>query len=114
MERNLYKLACKLATEAVEHHIQSRRGIWHLEREDLLCIYDNNPYDDDPGARPRQNLRIIQRLRDLGIATLAVGHDASEYTTVILADCSWDRISHVSEVVSEEVEETLRELYSDP
>ncbi len=113
MSQEYFNLACELAIDAVENHIESRRGIWHLEKEDLLCIYDNNPYDDDPDARPRQNLRIVRRLRDAGIAVLALGHDQDHYTTTILLDCSWDRIPLIKEIISEEVEETLRELYSD-
>lgn len=113
MEQNYYELACELAVDAVENHIESRRGIWHLEREDLLCIYDNNPYEDDPEARPRQNFRIVRRLRCAGIGILAHGHDDEHYSTSILLDCSWDRIPLVKQIVSEEVEETLRELYSD-
>lgn len=113
MEQNYYDLACELAIDAVENHIESRRGIWHLEREDLLCIYDNNPYEDDPDARPRQNFRIARRLREEGIAILGHGHDEDHYSTTILLDCSWDRIPVVKQIISEEVEETLRELYSD-
>ena len=113
MEQNYYELACELAIDAVENHIESRRGIWHLEREDLLCIYDNNPYEDDPDARPRQNFRIARRLRELGISILGHGHDDDHYSTTILLDCSWDRIPLIKRIIAEEVEETLRELYSD-
>lgn len=113
MSQEYFNLACELAIDAVENHIESRRGIWHLEKEDLLCIYDNNPYDDDPDARPRQNLRIVRRLREAGIMVLALGHDQDHYTTTILLDCSWDRIPLIKSIVSDEVEETLRELYSD-
>ena len=113
MQQNYYELACELAVDAVTNHIESRRGIWHLEREDLICIYDNNPYADDEDARPRQNFRIVRRLRNAGIAVFAHGHDEEHYATTILLDCSWDRIPIVKQIVSEEVEETLRELYSD-
>ena len=113
MELNYYELACELAVDALENNIESRRGIWHLEKEDLLCIYDNNPYDDDADARPRQNFRIVRRLREAGIKVLSHGHDNEHYTTTMLLDCSWDRIPLVRDIVSEEVEETLRELYSD-
>lgn len=113
MGHNYYEFACELAVDASEHCIESRRGIWHLEREDLLCIYDNNPYDEDVDARPRQNFRIATRLAKAGIKVLAHGHDDEHYSTTILLDCSWDRIPFVRNVVREEVEETLRELYSD-
>ena len=113
MEMNYYELACELAADAMENNIESRRGIWHLEKEDLLCIYDNNPYDDDADARPRQNFRIVRRLREAEIRVLAHGHDHEHYTTTMLLDCSWDRVPLVRKIVSEEVEETLRELYSD-
>lgn len=113
MERTYYELACELAIDAMENQIETRRGIWHLEREDILCVYDNNPYDDDPDARPRQNLRIVRRLRAAGIAVLGHGHDPDIYTTTMLLDCSRDRVYDVQEIVSEEVEETLRELYAD-
>jgi hypothetical protein len=112
MDHTYYEMACELAIDAVENHIETRRGIWHLEREDLLCIYDNNPYSDDPDARPRQNHRITKRLGDVGISVLAHGHSDDQYTTTMLLDCSRDRVREVQEIVCEEVEETLRELYS--
>ncbi len=112
-QKKYYELACELAFDAQANHIESRRGIWHLEREDLLCLYDNNPYDDDLDARPRQNFRIVRRLREHGISVLAHGHDDEYYTLTMLLDCSWDRIPLVRDIIGEEVEETLRELYSD-
>lgn len=112
-EQEYYELACELAIDAVENHIESRRGIWHLEREDLLCVYDNNPYDDDPDARPRQNLRIARRIREAGIEILAEGTDDDNYSITMLLDCSWDRIPLVRKIICDEVDETLRELYSD-
>ena len=113
MGTNYYELACELAVDASENCIESRRGIWHLEREDLLCIYDNNPYDEDEEARPRQNVRIVKKLIKAGIKVLAHGHDEEHYSTTMLLDCSWDRVPMVREIIREEVEETLRELYSD-
>lgn len=113
MERNYYGLACDLAIDAVENHIESRRGIWHLEREDLLCVYDNNPYADDANARPRQNMRIVRRLRVAGIDVIAHGESADGYSTTMLLDCSRDRVRLVQQIISQEVEETLRELHSD-
>lgn len=107
-----YELACELAIDAAENHSDSNRGIWHLEREDLLCIYDNSPYNDAQ-ARPRQNRRIADRLRDQGIKILAYAHDGREETTTILLDCSWDRVPLVHKIVCDEVDETLRELHSD-
>ena len=110
MERNYYQLACELAQDAVENHILTRRGIWYLEKEDLLCIYDNNPYADDPEARNRQEDRIIRRLRMGGIELIARGEDRDGYTTTLLIDCSWDRAEDVQDIVREEVEATMREL----
>ena len=113
MRHNFYEMACEFAVDATKNSIESRRGIWHYEREYLLCVYDNNPYDDDPDARPRQNFRIVRRLREEGIKVLAHGHDEDYYSTTMLLDCSWDQIPRVHDIVCEEVEETLRELYSD-
>ena len=110
MERNYYQLACELAQDAVENHILTRRGIWYLEKEDLLCIYDNNPYADDPHARARQENRIIDRLMGMGIGLIAHGQDRDQYSTTLLIDCSWDRAGEVQDVVREEVEATMREL----
>ena len=95
------------------NHLDSLRGIWHLEKEDLLCIYDNNPYKDDVTARPRQNLRIARRIQQSGIAILAQGRDDNDYTHTMLLDCSWDRVPLLQKIICEEVNETLRELYSD-
>lgn len=108
-----YELACNLAIDAADNHLDSARGIWHLDREDLLCIYDNHPYETDLAARPRQNLRIARRVRGLGIHVLAEAHDGREQSTTILLDCSWDRIPEVHRIICEEVDETLRELHSD-
>ena len=110
MERNYYRLACDLAQDAVENHIMTRRGIWHLEKEDLLCVYDNNPYADDPTARSRQTERIIWRLGKLGIDLIAQGEDKDAYTVTLLLNCSWDRVREIQDIVQEEVEETMREL----
>lgn len=112
-ERQHYELACELAIDAVEHHLESRRGIWHLEKEDLLCIYDNNPYQDDADARPRQTNRIARRIHAAGIEILAEGHDSQNYSNTMLLDCSWDRIPLIHQIICDEVNETLRELYSD-
>ena len=111
--RSHYELACDLATDAVENHLESRRGIWHLEQEDLICIYDNNPYKDDASARPRQNRRIATRIRAAGIEVLAEGRDPQGYSNTMLLNCSWDRVPLLQEIICDEVEETLRELYSD-
>lgn len=111
--RNDFELACELAIDAVENHLESRRGIWHLEKEDLLCIYDNNPYKDDANARPRQTARIAARIREAGIEILAEGHDSRHYSHTMLLDCSWDRVPLIHRIICDEVNETLRELYSD-
>ena len=113
LRQSYYELACELATDAVENHLESRRGIWHLEKEDLLCIYDNNPYKDDENARPRQNQRIARRILAAGIEILAEGHDRYDYSNTMLLDCSWDRVPLLQKIICEEVNETLRELYSD-
>lgn len=111
--QDYYELACELAIDAVENHLDSRRGIWHLEKEDLLCIYDNNPYKDDPNARTRQNVRIARRIRAAGIEILSEGHDSRHYSSTMLLDCSWDRVPLIHRIICDEVNETLRELYSD-
>ena len=114
MEEPIYQaLACDLAIDAAETQPTKSRGIWHLEKEDLLCFYDSHPYVGDPVARVRQCNRIARRLRDVGIAILAESHDGKGLTIVMLLDCSWDRIPLVHRIVCEEVDETLREIHSD-
>lgn len=103
-------LACELAIDAVENRLATRRGIWHLAKQDLLCIYDNNPYIDDLQARPRQNQRIMRRIESAGIRVLGEGHDPYHYSTTMVLDCSWDRVSLLQRIVCEEVNETLRQL----
>ena len=112
-EQSYAELAFELAVDAIENHLESRRGIWHLEKEDLLCIYDNNPYKDDEQARPRQNKRILRRIAAAGIQVLSQGKDPRNVANTILLDCSWDRVPLLQQIICEEVNETLRELYSD-
>lgn len=110
---NYHSLACDLAEDAIENHLETRRGIWHLEREDLLCIYDNNPYQDDPDARPRQSARIARRIREAGIQILANGCDSQNYSNTMLLDCSWDRIPLLHGIICDEVTRTVQDLHSD-
>lgn len=112
-DQDYCNLACYLASDARDTQPAMSRGIWHLEKEDLLCIYDSHPYEDDPMARIRQNDRIARRIQASGIAILVETHDESGLTTVMLLDCSWDRIPLVHRIVCDEVDETLREIYSD-
>ena len=112
-ELSYYDLACELAYDAAENHGSSHRGIWHLEKEDLICVYDNSPYKTDPDARPRQTRRIVQRILRAGIEILAEGRDDANFANTMLLDCSWDRVPLLQRIICDEVNETLRELHSD-
>src|SRR4051794_5229050 len=39
-------LADTLARDAHQNYFSSRRGVWFLEREGVLCLYNNHPYKD--------------------------------------------------------------------
>lgn len=112
-QQSYYELACEMAIDAAESQPGNGRGIWHLEKQDLLCFYDKNPFELDADARRRQNCRIANRVHRAGIAVLAEAHDGREEATAMLFDCSWDRIPLVHQIICDEVDETLRERYSD-
>lgn len=44
-------LAQVSARDACENNFSSRRGIYYYEDADVLCVYNNNPYAENPSLR---------------------------------------------------------------
>lgn len=103
------KWADYFANDACENHFESRRGVWHIEDLDCLLLYDNNPYANDASRRPKQMKAIKERLKKVGIKTIACGgskeevHEGESYTVSLLLDCSQDRMNEVTEIAQEVV-----------
>src|SRR5262249_8078751 len=64
-------LAGILARDAHENYFSSRRGVWYLEDERVLCLYNNNPYEQFPALRDQELAEFRRRMRTEGFEELA-------------------------------------------
>jgi hypothetical protein len=109
------RLANYYARDAHDHYFSSHRGVWHLEDEDCLLIYNNHPYPID-SLRQNEIERIEKRLQAFGIGTLARGQAGpivsgdQRYTVSLLLDCSSDRKREVLEIAQAETDESFAML----
>lgn len=96
-----YHLARAAAADAGENYFPSRRGIWHFEDVDKLCIYNNNPYANDPERRDKETATFRDWLKSNGIKELAyatyplTGEDAG-YTYAMILDAGVEREPEVA------------------
>jgi len=110
------QLAMHYAEDAFQNHFSSRRGVWHLELEDCLLVYNNNPFGE-PTIRPREMERIKVDLKAIGINTLARGEGGDamsqcddKYTSSLLLDCGIDRMQEVVSVVQDAANWAIDEI----
>src|SRR5262245_4446515 len=102
--RDWTRLAQCAARVANEQDFDSHRGIYGIEDLDVLCIYDNNPYADDPQRRERELAAFREVLKTEGVKELAfasyptTGEDAG-YTFVMLIDAPVTRRQHYEDVL---------------
>ena len=113
-KRTALRIAMREARYAGTTLFSSRRGVYHLEKEDCLVLYHNNPYECDPSIRLMEIDRLVHHLAYVGIRTLAQGGYANvpgsdqPYTITLLLDCSVDRLEVVSKIGEEEVMKSFR------
>lgn len=84
------------AAEAHENHFSSRRGVWHLEDVDKLCVYNNNPYAQAPEKRDEETATFRAWLKSQGIKELAYAtYPEDGYTYAMIIDCGEERETEV-------------------
>lgn len=67
------RLAEHLAKDAGENHFSERRGVWWLEDVGAVCVFNNNPYRDDPFRRDEELLKLRERSEARGYRELGFG-----------------------------------------
>ena len=97
-------LAQVSARDACENNFSSRRGIYYYEDADVLCVYNNNPYAENPSLRDIETKKFRGWLKQQGIKELAyatypkTGDDAG-YTYAMLLDVHAERQEEVAEAM---------------
>jgi transcriptional regulator with XRE-family HTH domain len=85
------------AKDACENHFPSRRGVWYIQDLNVLVIYNNNPYDRNPGLRDGEVAEFRRRLLAEGLKELAYatypppGAEDEGYTFAMVIDAGRDR-----------------------
>src|SRR5262249_53376841 len=90
------------AEEANENHFSSRRGIWHLEAVNKLCVYNNNPYANYPNRRDEETAVFrawlkANKIKELAYATYPATGESAGYTYAMILDVGADREAEVAE-----------------
>jgi hypothetical protein len=107
-----YKLARHEAQVNHDSNFPSRRGIYHFEDLDVLLVYNNNPWADDPERRERETTAFREVLEKNGIKELAyatyplTGADAG-YSYAMVIDASHDRERFLADAMLEIVRREL-------
>jgi len=118
MQTNEFQIiADRLAQHMGDHYFDIRKDVFHVEAIDRLFVINNHPYALHPTMRPDEMRRIEERLKSIGIETLARGWGGEiiegpdqRYTATLLLDCGNDRISEVRSIVEDESLQTYRFL----
>ncbi len=111
------EIANYFATEAIERHFESRRGVWYVVDLNLLVVFNNNPFQIDSKIRSREMKRIELGLRKIGIRVLASGQAGDKlwgcddlYTQTLLLNCGEDRKEEVCQIVDREASQARQEV----
>ncbi|WP_439628901.1 helix-turn-helix domain-containing protein [Gemmata sp.] len=113
-------LAAYYAKDARENHFSSRRGTWHIEDLNVLCLYNNNPYAKGRHFRDEETAEFRKRLAEKGIKELAYATDGDgdsefpDYTYAMIIDAGEDMQNWVAATMEEIVRSTLRRLTTSP
>ena len=91
------KMALQCAKQACDDNFESRRGVDLLEKERLVCVYNNNPYAQFPDHRDKELARFRElltehKLQEVGFATYPLSGEEAGYTFAILIDTDNDAI----------------------
>lgn len=100
MEKILAETAAILAKYAHTDLFESRRGIRHIG-DDLILVYNNNPYAADPGRRDEEMALLEVWLGQVGLPALATASyptegDSAGYTAVILTSGTEEDVTRIS------------------
>jgi hypothetical protein len=103
-----------LAKLAFEKWFHSRRGVWY-EDDEVLCVYNNNPYANDSKLRDKETAKFRGWLKQNGIKERAyatypeTGEDAG-YTYAMLLKVSNDRRQDIVDVLNDIHMESMERL----
>jgi transcriptional regulator with XRE-family HTH domain len=109
-------LAYKCALDACENHFPSRRGIWFFEDVEVLCLYNNNPWEDHPELRANETREFRRRMKEEGIKELAYetyppeGQEDAGYTYAMIIDAGKEKEDWVAETMNAIVAKSYRKL----
>jgi hypothetical protein len=78
---NMAKLA---AQDAYENHFESRWGVYYVEGEGVVCLYNNNPYKAGKHLREEETQRFRAKLRERGLKELAYATTDDGYSYAML------------------------------
>ena len=111
LDRRYAGVASRYAWDAYENHFASRRGIMGTPYENVLVLYNNNPFAAGEDKREGETERIRARLTESGMRELAyaiypTGGDSAGYTyaMVIRAD---GKVDELRTIVMEETAKTF-------
>ena len=110
--RKAQRLANQYASEAYWEYFSSHRGVWYLEDEGCLLIYNNHPYPISSLSLCERE-RIKTRLLAVGVRTMATAEagpiilDNQRYTSVMLLSCGDDRKQEVIEIAEDETKKSF-------
>lgn len=85
------QIAANLAKDAKQNHFSSHRGVWDFEASDLLCYYNNHPYES-MGDAPDRRLETEcirwwmaqEGIEEVGYSSWPTRGADKGYTTAIL------------------------------
>lgn len=98
------RAASCLAKDAYENHFTSRRGLWYFGDLNVTCLYNNNPWEGDPGRRETET-REFRRLIDAeGIEELAYEvypeeGESAGYSYAMILDVDQERWGFLQDAV---------------
>lgn len=105
-EDSAHGIAYFAAALAYNTNFSSHRGVEHWEDVDVLVVYNNHPYANDPDRRTHELAAFGQAMRQEGIRELSFASyptegDSAGYTFALVLDASRDRIGWVTDTWEE-------------
>lgn len=113
------RLARRFAADAFTNHIDSHRGVWHVEDIDVLVVYSNHPYEREPLHRDREFDLLLKNLAAVGVteharASYPAGGPDDGYTVAIVLDARGDKQSLVARMYEESIDQATTSGTSQP
>jgi hypothetical protein len=104
------------AWDAHENHFPHRRGIWDTELENVIVLYNNNPYAKGQHYRDEETDRIRERLAVEGMEELAYatyppeGKEQAGYTYAMVIQATEEQRRVLEEIVYDAVRKSFELL----